>query len=209
MGRLASIRLRKAGEFMILNDKEIQNLNCISPFVPCQIKMTPFDATKRISYGLSSFGYDIVLSDDDIRVFKGTDVVIDPKNFDFENLLEIPDTFLNPSSNQTYFILPPSSCALGVSKELFKIPSNVLGVCIGKSTYARCGIIVNITPLEPNWEGRLTIEISNTSRHPCKIYLNEGIAQIVFLKGETPMVTYDCRKGKYQNQGGQTVPPKV
>ncbi len=153
-----------------------------------------------ISYGLSSYGYDIRLADE-FRVF--TDVfmtVVDPKNFDPRSFVEIK----GPEC-----IIPPNSFCLARSLEYFRIPRNVIGICLGKSTYARCGIVVNITPLEPEWEGHLTIEISNTTPLPAKIYAHEGIAQLIFIESdELCTVSYKDRKGKYQAQRGVT-PPKV
>ncbi len=153
-----------------------------------------------ISYGLSSYGYDIRIADE-FRVF--TDVyqtVVDPKNFDPRSFVEIK----GPEC-----IIPPNSFCLARSLEYFRIPRNVIGICLGKSTYARCGIVVNITPLEPEWEGHLTIEISNTTPLPAKIYANEGIAQLIFIESdELCTVSYKDRKGKYQGQKGVT-PPKV
>jgi dCTP deaminase len=153
-----------------------------------------------ISYGLSSYGYDIRIADE-FRVF--TDVyqtVVDPKNFDPRSFVEIK----GPEC-----IIPPNSFCLARSLEYFRIPRNVIGICLGKSTYARCGIVVNITPLEPEWEGHLTIEISNTTPLPAKIYANEGIAQLIFIESdELCTVSYKDRKGKYQGQRGVT-PPKV
>uniref|UniRef100_A0A7V3KMS4 dCTP deaminase n=1 Tax=candidate division WOR-3 bacterium TaxID=2052148 RepID=A0A7V3KMS4_UNCW3 len=153
-----------------------------------------------ISYGLSSYGYDIRVADE-FRVF--TDVyqtVVDPKNFDPRSFVEIK----GPEC-----IIPPNSFCLARSLEYFRIPRNVIGICLGKSTYARCGIVVNITPLEPEWEGHLTIEISNTTPLPAKIYANEGIAQLIFIESdELCTVSYKDRKGKYQGQRGVT-PPKV
>ncbi|MDI6851081.1 MAG: dCTP deaminase [bacterium] len=153
-----------------------------------------------ISYGLSSYGYDIRIADE-FRVF--TDVyqtVVDPKNFDPRSFVEIKGLEC---------IIPPNSFCLARSLEYFRIPRNVIGICLGKSTYARCGIVVNITPLEPEWEGHLTIEISNTTPLPAKIYANEGIAQLIFIESdELCTVSYKDRKGKYQGQKGVT-PPKV
>ncbi|GAB4030182.1 MAG: dCTP deaminase [Elusimicrobiota bacterium] len=152
----------------------------------------------KVSYGLSSYGYDIRVSDE-YKVF--TDVhntIVDPKNFS-------PKAFVDLKA--PYCIVPPNSFALARSIEYFRIPRGVIGLCIGKSTYARCGIVVNITPLEPEWEGHLTIEISNTTPIPAKIYSNEGIAQLIFLGAERPCETsYKDRKGKYQSQRGVTLP---
>ena len=151
-----------------------------------------------ISYGVSSYGYDIRVTDE-FKVF--TDVfntVVDPKSFNEKSFVTIV---------ADECIIPPNSFALARTVEYFKIPKNVLVICLGKSTYARCGIIVNVTPLEPGWEGHVTLEFSNTTPLPAKIYANEGVAQFIFLKGnETPEVTYADRKGKYMGQTGVTLP---
>ncbi len=152
-----------------------------------------------ISYGLSSFGYDIRVAKD-FRIFTpatGQLTVIDPKAVD-ERALQ--------SYTGDVCIIPPNSFALGRTIEYFRIPRNVLAICVGKSTYARCGIIVNVTPFEPEWEGYVTIEISNTTPLPARIYAGEGIAQVLFFEGETPEVSYADRNGKYQKQGGITLP---
>jgi len=155
-------------------------------------------AKNRVSYGLSSYGYDIRVSDE-YKVF--TDVhncLVDPKHFDDKSFVDIKGP---------YCIVPAHSFALARSVEYFRIPRGVLGLCIGKSTYARCGIVVNITPLEPEWEGYLTLEISNTTPLPAKIYSDEGIAQLVFLgANEECGISYRDRKGKYQRQRGVTLP---
>jgi len=191
---------------MILNDKEITAKHLLSPFQDFQVKQD-LNGNKLISYGLSSFGYDICLSDREIKVFSNANKrEVNPKNFDDFCLV---DSQIFKDEYGEFFVLEGNTCALGVSRELFSIPDNVLGVCLGKSTYARCGILINITPLEPGWEGFLTIEISNTSPNNCRIYLNEGIAQLIFLEGNQPRVTYKDRQGKYQNQGESISLPKV
>ncbi len=151
-----------------------------------------------ISYGLSSYGYDIRVSNE-FKIFTNVNsTVIDPKDFDEANVIDyIGDVC----------IVPPNSFALARTVEYFKMPPDTLAVCLGKSTYARCGIIVNVTPFEPEFEGHITIEISNTTPLPAKIYANEGIAQVLFLQGDTPCeTTYKDRKGKYQKQKGITLP---
>ncbi|HSQ57669.1 MAG TPA: dCTP deaminase [Gemmata sp.] len=166
------------------------------------IKITPFaDGQARpgvISYGVTSYGYDVRV-DRKYKVF--TNVwgrTVDPKNFD-------PKSFVDVEGD--HCIIPPNSFALAETVESLEIPRDVLCVCVGKSTYARCGIIVNVTPLEPEWRGRITIEISNTTPLPAKIYSGEGIAQIVFLKAEeTCRISYADKKGKYQDQPGLTLP---
>ena len=164
----------------------------ITPFVEGLV------AKGRVSYGLSSYGYDIRVSNE-YKVF--TDVhncVVDPKAFNDKSFVDI---------KAPYCIVPAHSFALARSVEYFRIPRDVIGLCIGKSTYARCGIVVNITPLEPEWEGHLTLEISNTTPLPAKIYSNEGIAQLVFLGADQVCGTsYKDRKGKYQAQRGVTLP---
>ncbi|MDR0747100.1 MAG: dCTP deaminase [Helicobacteraceae bacterium] len=151
-----------------------------------------------VSYGLSSYGYDIRVSNE-FKIFTNINAtVVDPKNFDSANVVDFTGDVC---------IVPPNSFALARTVEYFKMPRNVLAICLGKSTYARCGIIVNVTPFEPEFEGHITIEISNTTPLPAKIYANEGIAQVIFLEGdEQCLTTYKDRKGKYQAQTGITLP---
>jgi dCTP deaminase len=152
-----------------------------------------------ISFGLSSFGYDIRVADE-FRIFTsatGRLTVVDPKEID-----ESAMTFYQGE----VCIVPPNSFALARTIEYFRIPRNVITLCVGKSTYARCGIIVNVTPFEPAWEGYVTLEISNTTPLPAKIYANEGIAQVLFFEGDEPEVSYADRQGKYQGQTGITLP---
>ena len=151
-----------------------------------------------VSYGLSSYGYDIRVGDE-FKVFTNiNNTVIDPKNFD-------PRSFVDIKADVC--IVPPNSFALAHTIEYFRIPRDILTICLGKSTYARCGIIVNVTPFEPEWEGTVTLEISNTTPLPAKIYANEGIAQILFLRTEAVCKTsYADKKGKYQDQKGLTLP---
>jgi dCTP deaminase len=151
----------------------------------------------RISYGLSSYGYDVRVGDH-FKVFHNLNsALVDPKAFDERSFVDVNGNC----------IIPPNSFALAETVERFRIPRNVLSVCVGKSTYARCGIIVNVTPLEPEWEGVLTLEISNTTPLPAKIYAGEGIAQLLFFLGDEVCETsYADRKGKYQNQAGLTLP---
>ncbi len=166
----------------------------IEPFEPGQVR------AGVISYGLSSYGYDIRVADE-FKIFTnstGELTVIDPKRFD-------PKSFTDFKGESC--IIPPNSFALARTVEYFRIPRDVLAVCLGKSTYARCGIILNLTPFEPGWEGFVTLEISNTTPLPAKIYANEGIAQVLFFQGDTqPEVAYDQRQGKYQGQTGVTLP---
>ncbi len=164
----------------------------IEPFSPSQVR------EGTISYGVSSFGYDIRVAPE-FKVFTNVhNVVVDPKSFDDRSFVDV---------NGESCIIPPNSFALARTVEYFRVPRDILVLCVGKSTYARCGIIVNVTPLEPGWEGFLTLEISNTTPLPARIYADEGIAQLLFFQGnEEPEVTYADRKGKYQNQVGVTLP---
>ncbi len=169
----------------------------ITPFVSHQVKCSE-SGEKLVSYGLSSYGYDLRVSDE-FKVFTNVyNSLVDPKQF-------TEDAFVDIRGKEC--IIPPNSFALARSIEYFRIPRNVLTICIGKSTYARCGIIVNVTPFEPEWEGHVTIEISNTTPLPAKIYANEGIAQVIFFEAaEACLVSYADRNGKYQKQRGITVP---
>jgi dCTP deaminase len=177
---------------MPLSDEQIKKMVQIEPWA---------DGTPRpgkISYGVTSYGYDFRIGNK-FKIFKNTHmVVVDPKNFSSKCFDEIEDD---------YCIIPPNSFILGESVEWVKIPRNTIGICVGKSTYARCGLIVNVTPLEPEWEGKITIEISNSTTLPAKIYSNEGIMQVVFFTGdELCKISYADKKGKYQNQTGITLP---
>ena len=164
----------------------------IEPFVDEQMR------SGVISYGVSSYGYDIRVADD-FKVFTNVyNTVVDPKNFDSRSFVDI---------QADVCIIPPNSFALARTIEYFRIPRDVLTVCLGKSTYARCGIIVNVTPFEPEWEGFVTLEISNTTPLPAKIYANEGIAQVLFFQGDEPCErSYADKKGKYLKQQGVTLP---
>jgi len=168
------------------------NHGMIEPFVEKQT------AEGKISYGLSSFGYDSRCSDE-FKIFTNVDnAIVDPKNF-------AEDSFVDRQTDVC--IIPPNSFVLTRSVEYFRIPKDVLVVCLGKSTYARCGLIVNVTPLEPGWEGHVTLEISNTTPLPAKVYANEGVAQFLFFKGSSDCeVTYADRAGKYMGQKGVTLP---
>ena len=169
----------------------------IEPFVDGQIK-TLEDGSRAISYGLSSYGYDLRVSRE-FKVFTNIfNTVVDPKNFDPKSFVDIETDIC---------IVPPNSFALARSVEYFRIPREALTVCVGKSTYARCGIIVNVTPFEPEWEGHVTLEISNTTPLPAKIYANEGLAQVVFfLADDVCETSYADRGGKYMKQTGITIP---
>ena len=180
----------------VLSDRWIKKMalekEMIKPFVSEQ------KSGSKISYGLSSFGYDARVSNE-FKIFTDVDsAIVDPKNFKKNSFV---------SRNGDECIIPPNSFALASTVEYFKIPKDVLVICLGKSTYARCGIIVNVTPLEPCWEGHVTLEFSNTTPLPAKIYANEGAAQFIFLKGnEDPETTYAQRNGKYMKQTGVTLP---
>ena len=151
-----------------------------------------------ISYGLSSYGYDIRVADE-FKVFTNINsTVVDPKNFDSRSFVDV---------KADVCIIPPNSFALAKTVEYFRIPRNVLTVCVGKSTYARCGLIVNVTPFEPEWEGFVTLEISNTTPLPAKVYANEGISQVLFFESDEECeVSYKDKAGKYQKQQGLTLP---
>lgn len=185
----------------IMSDKWIRemclNHEMISPFEGAQIK-TSSNQERIVSYGLSSYGYDARVADE-FKIFTNVDsLIIDPKNFDDQN-------FVNRKTDVC--IIPPNSFALARTVEYFKIPRDVLVVCLGKSTYARCGIIVNVTPLEPEWEGHVTLEFSNTTPLPAKIYAGEGACQFLFFKGDQICETsYADRNGKYMKQTGVTLP---
>ncbi len=173
--------------------RKAQEAAMIEPFVDGQVR------DGAISYGLSSFGYDIRVADE-FRIFTpatGQLTVVDPKAIDAGAMVPYRGDVC---------IIPPNSFALARTVEYFRIPRNILTICLGKSTYARCGIIVNVTPFEPEWEGHVTIEISNTTPLPAKIYANEGIAQVLFFEGDEPEISYADRQGKYQAQTGITLP---
>jgi len=185
----------------VLCDTQIRELVPIEPFED-NIKRVG-----RVSYGVSSYGYDVRVG----PVFKvftnvspeGGQAIVDPKNFTDASFVTI-DT---RETGKDHVIIPPNSFALAETVEVFSIPRDVLAICLGKSTYARCGIIVNVTPLEPEWRGKVTIEISNTTPLPAKIYANEGIAQMIFLKADRVCATsYADKGGKYQDQRGLTLP---
>jgi dCTP deaminase len=169
----------------------------IEPFEEKQVKELE-GGGRAISYGLSSYGYDLRVSDE-FKVFTNVfNTVVDPKNFDDRSFVDL---------KADVCIVPPNSFALARSVEYFRIPREVLTICVGKSTYARCGIIVNVTPFEPEWEGHVTLEISNTTPLPAKIYANEGLAQVVFFQArEVCETSYADRNGKYMKQRGITVP---
>lgn len=184
----------------IKSDKWIRRMaqehGMIEPFEPNQVKQVNGQAI--VSYGTSSYGYDIRCSSE-FKLF--TDInstIVDPKHFDPKSFVEV---------HGESCIIPPNSFALARTVEYFRIPRNVLTICLGKSTYARCGIIVNVTPFEPEWEGYVTLEFSNTTPLPARIYANEGVAQVVFFESDEACETsYKDRQGKYQGQTGVTLP---
>lgn len=171
----------------------------IEPFEPGQVKHAG-DGQRIVSYGTSSYGYDVRCSRE-FKVFTNINsTIVDPKHFDPKSFVDIEDDVC---------IIPPNSFALARTVEYFRIPRDVLVVCLGKSTYARCGIIVNVTPLEPEWEGHVTLEFSNTTPLPARIYANEGVAQMLFFQADSDDVcetSYRDRGGKYQGQRGVTLP---
>jgi len=168
----------------------------IEPFEPGQVRQS--EQGRIISYGTSSYGYDVRCSDE-FKIFTNINsAIVDPKNFAEESFVDV---------KADVCIIPPNSFALARTVENFRIPRDVLTICLGKSTYARCGIIVNVTPLEPEWEGHVTLEFSNTTPLPAKIYANEGVAQMLFFTGDEVCETsYKDRGGKYQGQQGVTLP---
>jgi len=168
----------------------------IEPFEYNQVRENSNE--RVISYGTSSYGYDIRCSDE-FKIFTNINsAIVDPKNFDANSFVDVKSDIC---------IIPPNSFALARTVEYFRIPRNVLTICLGKSTYARCGIIVNVTPLEPEWEGHVTLEFSNTTPLPAKIYANEGVAQVLFFESDEVCATsYRDRGGKYQGQRGVTLP---
>ncbi len=195
---------------MIKNDKWIKQMAAQkSLIVPFEEKLiNKSEETYVLSYGLSSYGYDIRLSEKEFWTFRHIPgSVVDPKNFNPKNL-EKTDLITDLNGSK-YFILPAHSYGLGVAVEKLNIPENISCLAIGKSTYARCGIIANTTPAEPGWIGHLTLEFSNSSGADCRIYANEGIVQLLFFEGEPCEVTYAQRTGKYQNQTEKVTIAKV
>lgn len=201
---------------MILNDKQITELAQKGMIQPFQFKLIReleisyglSDVIRKvISYGLSSYGYDIRLSSKEFKVFRhipGT--VVNPKKFNPKNLESVD---LQHDEDGDFFIIPAHSYGLGVALEKLQMPPNVTAICLGKSTYARVGLIANITPAEASWNGALTLEFSNSSSADCRIYANEGVVQLLFLEGEPCQTTYADRVGKYQNQPQEIVFAKV
>lgn len=191
----------------VLPDHEIVRLSqhegMIHPFEATQVSTV--GKRRVLSYGVSSYGYDARVADK-FKVFTNVNsALIDPKNPDDRSFVDVTATF--DEKGEGYIIIPPNSFVLGSTVERFKIPRDVLVVCVGKSTYARCGLVVNVTPLEPDWEGYVTLEFSNTTPLPAKLYANEGACQFLFFRSSSPCTTsYGDRKGKYQNQVGVTLP---
>jgi len=185
----------------IKSDKWISRMSkdhqMIEPFSENQVRLDE-NGNKLISYGVSSYGYDVRCSNE-FKVFTNIhSAVVDPKSFDEKSFVDIESDIC---------VIPPNSFALARTVEYFKIPRNVLTICLGKSTYARCGIIVNVTPLEPEWEGHVTLEFSNTTNLPAKIYAGEGVAQMLFFESDEECeISYKDRGGKYQGQTGVTLP---
>lgn len=177
-------------------EKMARDHGMISPFSAEQMRLG--EQGKIISYGVSSYGYDVRCADE-FKIFTNINsAIVDPKDFDANSFVDVKSDVC---------IIPPNSFALARTIEYFRIPRNVLTICLGKSTYARCGIIVNVTPLEPEWEGHVTLEFSNTTPLPAKIYAHEGVAQMLFLESDEPCrVSYKDRCGKYQGQTGVTLP---
>ncbi|MFC5050945.1 dCTP deaminase [Rubritalea spongiae] len=194
---------------MILNDTQISEraaAGMISPFEPKLVRLA-HNGDQVLSFGLSSFGYDLRLSSHEFKVFRhvpGT--VVDPKKFKPQNLENVA---LETDDTGSFFILPARSYGLGVAVEKLTLPENTTAICVGKSTYARCGIIANVTPAEAGWSGHLTLEFSNSSAADCKIYADEGIVQMLFFQGDPCATSYENRTGKYQNQEQQITLPKV
>jgi dCTP deaminase len=174
----------------------VESSGMIEPFEPGQVREN--GGNRIVSYGTSSYGYDVRCSDE-FKIFTNINsVTVDPKAFD-------ESSFVNFQGDSC--VIPPNSFALARTVEYFRIPRTILTICLGKSTYARCGIIVNVTPLEPEWEGHVTLEFSNTTSLPARIYANEGVAQMLFMESDEPCETsYKDRGGKYQGQTGVTLP---
>jgi dCTP deaminase len=207
---------------MLKNDRWIKqqaSAGMIEPFTPELVRrikgklqylmgqVTLIDTVPALSYGCSSYGYDLRLSPKEFLIFRhvpGT--VMDPKRFNPDNL---EPAALHSDSDGAYFILPAHSYGLGVAREKLKVPANVTVICLGKSTYARLGIILNTTPAEAGWEGHLTLEFSNSSGADCRIYANEGVCQLLFFEGDPCDVTYEDRDGKYQHQPEKVVLARV
>jgi dCTP deaminase len=192
---------------MIWNDRKINHVGAdmIQPFVGEQVR--ELDGRKVVSYGVSSFGYDVRLGVDFLRVCRPILAILDPK---------VPassgDAWCGERADPLGgkgIVIEPGECVLGATLEKVRMPENVMALCLGKSTYARLGLVVNATPLEPGWVGHITLELSNTNRVPIRVWPMEGIAQLIFFEGERPMTTYADKRGKYQDQAGVPVRAKV
>lgn len=204
---------------MLLNDSQISKLamdnEMISPFVSKNVKIAnqlSYDAftgdmvqslkkTKKISFGLSSFGYDLRLTDELLIFSNVHNKVIDPKEFDPKAFVKV-----KPEAGTDYIIIPPNSFALATTLEYVKMPQDLAGILLTKSTYARCGLICHTTVIDPGFEGNITLELSNTTPLPMKVYVHEGVTQMMFFQGERPLTTYSDKNGKYQGQTGITLP---
>jgi dCTP deaminase len=196
--------LRRKGACVgVLADKQIRDRVVIRPFEAAQKR------AGRISYGVSSYGYDVRVGTH-FKIFtptprSGDIAVVDPKKFSDDMMVDVDVGHKAPGDQ--YVIIPPNSFALCETVEYLEIPRDVLAICVGKSTYARCGLIVNVTPLEPEWKGKVTLEISNTTPLPARVYANEGVAQLIFLRGDQVCeISYADKGGKYQDQAGLTLP---
>ena len=204
LGPVSRFRPRPARSMSIKSDRWIRRMarehRMIDPFVDGQVRELDREGRKVISYGVSSYGYDMRVAPE-FKIFTNVlSAVVDPKQFDSKSFVEFEGEVC---------IVPPNSFALARSVEYFRIPRNCLTICVGKSTYARCGIITNVTPFEPEWEGYVTLEISNTTPLPAKIYANEGICQVLFFEADDDDIcetSYADKAGKYQAQTGVTLP---
>ena len=195
---------------MLKNDRWIREQaanGMITPFSDGLIREN--NGQKVLSYGVSSYGFDLTLSSKELRIFRHVPGrVVDPKNF-CASSLEETELHTDPSNGSKFFIIPGHSYGLGFAREYIKMPSNVIAICLAKSTYARCAVAVNVTPIEPSWKGYLTLEIANHSPGDVRVYADEGICQLLFLEGEQCMTTYADRGGKYQDQKPEITLAKV
>lgn len=198
---MANTAAQGDGFMPVLCDSQIRNTVSIEPFEPA------IKRPGKISYGVSSYGYDVRVGSR-FKIFSATPIhgdvaIVDPKRFSDDFMVEVDVA----DSGRDHVIIPPNSFALCETVEVIEVPRDILVICVGKSTYARCGLIVNVTPLEPEWRGKVTLEISNTTPLPAKVYANEGVAQLIFLRGEQVCETsYADKAGKYQDQAGLTLP---
>lgn len=191
---------------MILNDSEILDLCAKGMITPYQSEcIRSIGEKKFISYGVSSFGYDVTMAEEAKIFTPYAGAIVDPKRLDEAALLDAK-LYTDEATGEKYFILPPGGYMLTATKEWFDIPRDVMVICLGKSTYARSAVICNATPIEPGFKGNVVIELANNSQLPVKVYANEGIAQFLFLQGNPCKVSYADRNGKYQNQSSITLP---